>query len=332
MEDQLVMILYHLMTLYHLMIPYHSINVALSFLVYHMLQMDNAYCAPQQVHTIHFSTYVCMYVCRFVYMHVCTYVGYNVSAMHFISDCSIEVVKDIVFLIDTTRSIGNFCFQNIREFVANLTTDLKLISPESKVGVILFDWLTHLQFNLQRHTSLSTLAINPGLPYINSYYSTNTANAFEFLLSSAQNGMLGIRNETSNIAIVITDGRSSNQFLTQSAAAALHAANMFDIYAIGFGSADINELRTIASDPRFVYFTNLYSEFALQVLKMNIIDQLCSGKNTAPIISVSVTIQTLYVFFCSSFSWNFIATQWFFLWNYWTNARSYLFSHNNICY
>ena len=46
-----LMSLYHLMTLHHLMIPYHSINAALSFLVYHMLQMDNVYRAPQQVHT-----------------------------------------------------------------------------------------------------------------------------------------------------------------------------------------------------------------------------------------------------------------------------------------
>ena len=284
--DQLVVTLYRLMILLHLMIPYHSISAALSFLVYHLFQMNNAYCALQQVHTY------------------TLYAGYNVYAMDFISGCSIEVVKDVVFLIDTTRSIGSFRFQHIREFVANVTTDLKLISPDSRVGVILFDWFTRLQFNLQRHTSLSTLlpAINPGLPYINSYFSTNTGNALEFLLSSAQNGALEIRNETSNIAIVITDGRSSNQFLTQSAAAALHAANIFDIYAIGFGSADTNELRTIASDPRFVYFTNFYSEFALQELKMNITDQLCSGKNTAPTVSVSITIQTLYVFFYSSFS------------------------------
>ena len=211
-------------------------------------------------------------------MNVC----YNVTTMHLISDCSIEVVKDIVFVIDTTRSIGSFRFQRIREFVANVTTDLKLISPESRVGVILFDWFIRLQFNLQRHTSLSTLlpAIDPGLPYVNSIFNTNTAGALEFLLSSAQNGILGIRNETSNIAIVITDGRSDNRFLTQSAAAALHAANIFDIYAIGFGSADVFELRTIASDPRFVYSTDFFSEFSLQEVKMNIIDQLCSGKNT----------------------------------------------------
>ena len=56
-------------------------------------------------------------------------------------------------------------------------------------------------------------------------------------------------------ASIITDGQSSNKFLTQSAAAALCAVNIYDIYAIGFGSADINELHTIVSDLRFVCFT-----------------------------------------------------------------------------
>ena len=245
-----------------------------------------------------------------------------------------------MFVIDTTSSIGSFQFQNIREFVANVATNLKLRSPESRVGVILFDRFTRLQFNLERHTSLSTLlpAINPGLPYFSGFNSnTNTANALQFLLSSAQSGALGIRNETSNIAIVITDGRSDNTFLTQSAAATLHAANIFDIYAIGFGSANSDELHTIASDPQFVYSTNFFSDFSIQQLETNLLDQLCSGKNIAYNVEilytkyVHITILQKFPFF-SSCSRHFTATQWFFLWNYWTNARSYLFSHNNFCY
>jgi len=199
-------------------------------------------------------------------------------------DCTVDVVKDIVFVIDTTSSVGSFRFQMIREFVASLTTNLMLNSPESRVGIILFDWSVHLQFGLQRHTSLSTLlpAINPGLPYYRSYYNsyTNTAGALQYLLSSAQNGVLGIRNGTSNIAILITDGQSdSGHFSIQTAAGALHAASIFDVYAIGFGSADVSELHTIASDPDFVYFTSFNGNSTLEQLEMNLTDQLCSGKN-----------------------------------------------------
>ena len=188
----------------------------------------------------------------------------------------------------------------IREFVDNITFSLQLNSPESLVAVILYDHITHIYFNLEAYTSLSTLssAINPGLPY-NYGYGRDTAAALRLLLSSAQNGSLGIRNETSNIAIVITGGRSDNQYSTQSAAAALHAANIFDIYAIGYDSADINELNTIATNTNFVYFTNFYNGFNIEEVRMNMIDQLCSCKFFTVIISKYLCISlSLNIYAC----------------------------------
>ena len=185
-----------------------------------------------------------------------------------------------MFLIDTTYNTGSYQFQMIRELVDNITISLKLNTPESSVGVILFDSYARIQFNLTTYTSLSTLspAINPGLPYNYYSYNRDTAAALDLLLSSAQNGSLGIRNETSHIAIVITGGRSNNNYSTQSAAAELHAANIFDVYAIGYNSADVNELNAIASDPNFVYFATFYNRNDTEELRRNITDQLCSCK------------------------------------------------------
>ena len=184
-----------------------------------------------------------------------------------------------MFVIDTSYGSGSYQFQKIREFVDSITISLKLYSPESSVGVILFDNFAHILFNLKAHTNLSTLspAINSGLPY-NNGYGRDTGAALNLLLSSAQNGSLGIRNETSNIAIVITGGRSDSNYSTQSAATALHAANIFDVYAIGFGNADINELNAIATDSNFVQDINLSDTSDLVKIKMNVVDQLCSCK------------------------------------------------------
>ena len=184
-----------------------------------------------------------------------------------------------MFVIDSSYYVGSYQFQMIREFVDNITVSLKLNSPESSVAVILYDYTARIHFNLEEYTSLSILssAINPGLPYYYGY-GRNTAAALRLLLSSAQNGSLGIRNETSNIAIVITSGWSNSYYSTQSAAAALHAVNIFDVYAIGYNNANIYELNTIASDPHFVYFTNFYNRYNIEELKMNVIDQLCSCK------------------------------------------------------
>ena len=211
--------------------------------------------------------------------------------MHF-ADCTTNGVKDIVFVIDNSYYTRYRRFKVIREFVDYISISLKLNSPESSVAVILFDNTARIHFNLEAYTNLSmlSLAIDPLLPYSGHYgyyygyyygYNTGTAAALRLLLSSAQDGSLGIRNETSNVAIVITGGRSYDYYSTQSAAAALHAANIFDVYAIGYNSANIYELNTIASDPHFVYFTNFYNLFEVEELRMNVINQLCSSKSLA---------------------------------------------------
>ena len=182
-----------------------------------------------------------------------------------------------MFVIDTSGSIGSSNFQLIREFTANITAELIRNSPRSSVGVILFASNAHIQFNLQTYTSLNSLlsAINR-LPY--SGGGTDTAEALTLLLSTAQNGVLRLRNDSSKVAIVITDGRSSSSSATSSAAAALHASNIFDVYAVGVGGAYLPELQGIASSPEFVFFTNSFNSIGLQQLHDKIIPHLCGGK------------------------------------------------------
>ena len=182
-----------------------------------------------------------------------------------------------MFVIDDSGSIGFSRFQLIREFTANIVVDVVSSSPQSRVGVILFETFARIQFNLRDHISLSTLlpAINPGLPY-NNGGATNTAEALRLLLSSAQNGILGIRNGIPNVAIVITDGRSNSRSATLSAAASLHAANLFDVYAVGVDGADVSELNAIASDPEFVFFSNQFNSIGLRLLQESVIESLCS--------------------------------------------------------
>ena len=193
------------------------------------------------------------------------------------SGCSGNSVLDVVFVIDTSGSIGSSHFQLIREFTANITTELIRNSPRSSVGVILFSSNAHIQFSLQIYTSLNSLlsAIN-NLPYDDGPR-TDTDEALRLLLSTAHNGVLGLRNDSSKIAIVITDGQSNNQAATLSAAAKLHASNIFDVYAVGVDGAYLPELQGIASSPDFVFFTNSFNSSGLQQLQDKLIPQLCSG-------------------------------------------------------
>ena len=193
------------------------------------------------------------------------------------SSCSAKSVYDVVFVIDTSGSINSLVYQRIKEFTANVTAELIHSYPRSAFGVILFDNSAHIEFNLQAYSNLSELllAINQ-LPYSDG--GTNTSGALRYLLTTAQNGSLGLRRYSLKIAIVITDGKSNDQSATVSSAAALHASNIFDVFAVGTHiSYDLTGLEAIASSPEFVFFTSSFHSTGLRLLQDRILPQLCKG-------------------------------------------------------
>ena len=195
-------------------------------------------------------------------------------------DCSGRVVRDVVFVIDTSSSIGSYTFQLVRELIENITINLKIHSPETLFALITFDDFARLEFTVLNHTDLRTLlpAINPGLPYYGGYR-TDTASALNLLLSgSVEDGSLQLRNETSKVAIVITDGYSRSYSSLQSAANSLHAANIYDVYVVGIGSNWFRELQSIASDPSLIFSTHSLTNFTAEQLVEDVVEQLCSSE------------------------------------------------------
>ena len=199
---------------------------------------------------------------------------------HFYVDCSKRIVRDVVFVIDTSSGIGYSTFQQVRELTENIAINLKVNSPETLFGLMTFDNNARFEFNITRYTDLGTLlsAINPGLPYYRGYR-TSTASALRLLLSgSVEGGFLRLRNKTSKLAIVITDGSSSSLSSIRSAANSLHAANIFDVYAIGIRNYRYSELQLIASNASFIFTRSYFTSSIAQQLGNIVIKQLCSSK------------------------------------------------------
>ena len=189
-------------------------------------------------------------------------------------DCSGGAIRDVIFVVDTNDEIGFSRFQLVRELVEGITTSIKVNSPESLFGLITIGEYVRLEFDISRHTDLTTLlpAINPGIPYYENLI-TNIGEALSLLQ------FVRLRDETSNVAIVIIDS-SSYPLVTPEEISSLHAANIFDVYTV-----DINPytpytfgLPIIASDPSFVFSTNLLTSFTVQHLVEDVIEQLCSSK------------------------------------------------------
>ena len=192
---------------------------------------------------------------------------------------------DLVFVLDESGSIGASGFDLIREFVANISSALDIGLQRSLVGVILFSNNANIEFSVTQHTDeASLLTAIDNLPYRGG--GTNTATAIDLLRTAGQpGGALNLRNGFTHVAMLITDGRSSSQQATLTAASALHSSNIYDqVYAIGVSGAVATELNAIASDPSLVFFTSNFDSDSVAALEQSVTQQLmpCVGKFSIP--------------------------------------------------
>ena len=170
-------------------------------------------------------------------------------------------------------------FQMIREFTEEVSKMLDIDTQRSLVGVILFSNTATVHFPVNKYTNTSALlaAINPGLPY-NSIGGNDTAAALNLLCTSGQpGGALGLRPGYSHVAVIVTDGESSNEMATLIAANKLRTTGIYhQIYAVGISGADVTELYVIAGDPSHVFFISNFNSTAIAALQQNVI-QKCAN-------------------------------------------------------
>ena len=197
------------------------------------------------------------------------------SNYHFHSECSIAGI-DLVFVLDSSGSIGDTNFQTIRNFVNTFVSTLEIGPTRSQVGVIVFNYNAQVQFNLNTYSDRTSLmsAVN-NIPY--SGGGTNTADALYLLASQ---GFVGARPEEEGVprvAIVVTDGMSNDADDTARAAEALRQNKLITTYAVGIVGANIAELNTIASVPDLVRFTHSFGATEVQRLQEDLNEQACTG-------------------------------------------------------
>ena len=183
---------------------------------------------------------------------------------------------DLVFIVDESGSISESHFQLFREFIENVSSVLNFGQSNSRVAVISFDESPRLVFNLHQYTDRpSFVQAVRSLSYSDG--GTNIAEALNFLRETAQNGSLGISDNNRQIAMFMTDGQSDAE-ATQIAAADLHGADIFQVYAIGVSGANITQLNVIAGgNSEFVYYSNTFDSAVLRRIEGEVTEELCTG-------------------------------------------------------
>eukprot|EP00106_Octopus_bimaculoides_P009528 XP_014776970.1 PREDICTED: neurogenic locus notch homolog protein 2-like [Octopus bimaculoides] len=185
-----------------------------------------------------------------------------------------RAVADIVFVLDESGSITHRNFEVMKSFVKNLIYIFPISRTQVRVGVITFSTYIRNEFNLnkyfthrQLYYAINRIRYNSG--------ATNTHLALNYLKRHAFQSRAGGRRLIPKIAIVITDGRSTNPKMTRHTAQILKKSGI-QVYAIGIGNqVPRSELVTIASHPSKEYVYDLHTFRDLSNIKSGLASKTC---------------------------------------------------------
>ncbi|KAL8183433.1 UNVERIFIED_CONTAM: hypothetical protein K2H54_041085, partial [Gekko kuhli] len=164
-----------------------------------------------------------------------------------------EIPMELVFVIDSSESVGPENFEIIKDFVTALVDRVTVGRNATRIGLVLYSLEVRLEFGLNRYTTQQDVkqAIRKML-YMGEGTYTGTA-----IRKATQEGFFGARTGVRKVAIVLTDGQADKREAVKLdfAVREAHAANI-EMYAIGIVNTSdptqvefLRELNLIASDP-----------------------------------------------------------------------------------
>ncbi|XP_059354283.1 uncharacterized protein LOC132092176 isoform X5 [Carassius carassius] len=184
---------------------------------------------------------------------------------------------DLVFIIDSSRSVRPGEFEKVKIFLADMVDTLDVGPDATRVAVVNYASTVKIEFLLKNHLTKESIkqAINRIEPLA---AGTMTGMAIKKAMDEAFTEKSGARPKSKNIskvAIIVTDGRPQDQVEEVSAAA---RASGIEIYAVGVDRADMQSLKLMASNPLedHVFYVETYG--VIEKLTSKFRETLCEVK------------------------------------------------------
>ncbi|XP_041801533.1 matrilin-4 isoform X3 [Chelmon rostratus] len=152
---------------------------------------------------------------------------------------------DLVFLIDSSRSVRPHEFETMRKFMIDILDTLDIGLNATRVGVVQYSSQVRSEFSLKTHAKLDSMVkgINQIIPLAQG---TMTGLAIRYVMNAAFTAEEGDRPKVPNVAVIVTDGRPQDRVAEVAAEA---REKGIEIYAVGVARADMTSLRAMASPP-----------------------------------------------------------------------------------
>ncbi|EHB02371.1 Matrilin-3 [Heterocephalus glaber] len=155
---------------------------------------------------------------------------------------------DLVFIIDSSRSVRPLEFTKVKTFVSRIIDTLDIGAAATRVAVVNYASTVKIEFQLGTHTDKRALRkavarITPLSTGTMSGLAIQTAMEEAFTLEA---GARGPASSIPKVAIIVTDGRPQDQV---NEVAARARASGIELYAVGVDRADMQSLKMMASEP-----------------------------------------------------------------------------------
>ncbi|XP_041703191.1 matrilin-3-like isoform X1 [Coregonus clupeaformis] len=166
---------------------------------------------------------------------------------------------DLVFIIDSSRSVRPQEFEKVKIFLADMVDTLEVGADATRVAVVNYASTVKIEFLLKTH--FDKPGLKAALARIESLAAgTMTGLAIKTAMEETFTEESGARLTNKNIAkvaIIVTDGRPQD---TVEVVAATARAAGIEIYAVGVDRADMKSLRLMASLPldEHVFYVETY--------------------------------------------------------------------------
>ncbi|CDQ81903.1 unnamed protein product [Oncorhynchus mykiss] len=184
---------------------------------------------------------------------------------------------DLVFIIDSSRSVRPQEFEKVKIFLADMVDTLEIGADATRVAVVNYASTVKIEFLLKTH--FDKPGLKAALARIESLAAgTMTGLAIKTAMEETFTEGSGARLTNKNIAkvaIIVTDGRP--QDTVEEVAAAARAAGI-EIYAVGVDRADMKSLRLMASLPldEHVFYVETYG--VIEKLTSKFRETLCGKR------------------------------------------------------
>jgi len=183
---------------------------------------------------------------------------------------------DLVFILDSSASIGEKNWWVTKQFAIDVTRGLVIDGvKETKVGAVTYSNYATTHFDLGVFTSYDDIedAIW-GLDW-----ESGVTNTYDGLSHAEQIYRRSCRDDVKHIVVLITDGVSNvKKDLTVPKAEEMHS-NGIEIFVVGIGKVDMDEITGICSIPKDFHCHYVTSYQALVAITNTVINDTCKAAN-----------------------------------------------------